>query len=335
MKERWLFKSIKLLSLSVLAIALLFHGCGTTKKEPKAPEEPIPPDNLIGLVRLVSHISDDMFAEACPNGRLVTYSTKKGKNFDVFYFNPSQKKINVVQATRHISDDTDPGWGANCKELYFTSSRLKTLSVWRIKVAGGRGVNQITVREDANDFNPNVSPNGKKIVFTSYEKEQKRESLFRRNEKKENRDPTLWISNIDGTRMTQIGSGNNPKWSPDGKKILFHAITGDNYDIWMINPDGTELTQITTAIDDDMDASWSPDGTKIVFSSDREGTFKVEPNFDIWLLDLMGPGITQLTFDPGDDGGAFWSIDGYVYFHSNRKESYDIYRGKPIIPWEK
>lgn len=335
MKKTSLLKRMKLLSLSILTIALLLPGCETAKKAPEVPEEPIPPDNFISLVRLVDHLSDDKFPEVCPEGRLVTYSTKKGKNFDVFYFDPLQNRINVVQATRHISDDTDPGWGANCEELFFTSSRLATLSIWRVKTAGGRGVNQITVREDANDFNPNVSPDGKKIVFTSYKKDQKKETISGGNQNKEQRDPTLWVSNIDGTRMTQIGSGNNPKWSPNGKKIVFHALTGDNYDIWTINPDGAELTQITTASDDDRDASWSPDGTKIVFSSDREGTIKIEPNFDIWLLDLKGPGITQLTFDPSDDGAAFWSMDGYVYFHSNRKESYDIYRGKPLIPWEK
>ena len=333
MKKTNLFKRMKLLSLSVFWIVLLNSGCATTQKE--VPEEPIPPDNFIGLVRLVDHLSDDKFPEACPEGWLVAYSTKKGKNFDVFYFDPFRKKINVVQATRHISDDTDPGWGANCAELFFTSSRLDTLSIWRVKAAGGRGVNQITVREDANDFNPNVSPDGEKIVFTSYKKGKNKESIFARYQNKEEKDPTLWVSNVDGTQMTQIGSGNNPKWSPDGKRIIFHALTGDNYDIWMINPDGTELTQITTDSAEDMDASWSADGTKIVFTSDREGTIKVEPNFDIWALDLAGPGISQLTFDPSDDGAAFWSVDGYVYFHSNRKESYDIYRGKPIIPWEK
>jgi TolB protein len=101
----------------------------------------------------------------------------------------------------------------------------------------------------------------------------------------------------------------------------------------MIKPNGADLTQITTDSADDLDAAWSPDGTMIVFSSNREGIVGVKKNFDLWILDLEGTGTIQVTFNPADDGGPFWSKDQYVYFHSNRKDSYDIYRGKPIITW--
>ena len=313
----------RMLFISVAIMALA--GCGgQPKPEPQPkPEAVIPPDNFIGLQKVIDHPSDDKYPEVSPNGSLVAYSAKKNDNYDIFYFDPFQKKIITTQATRHVSDDTDPAWGIDSKELYFTSSRLKALSIWKIKVQSGRGVRQISVREGIHDAEPHISPDGTKLVFSS-----------RKGKKSKRETPTLWTANIDGSMMTQIGAGHNPRWSPDGSKILFHAPAGNNFDIWMINPDGTDLMQLTTDSADDVDACWSPDGTKIVFSSNREGTIETKPNFDIWLLDLQGTGITQLTYDLGDDGAPVWSRLDRIYFHSNRDGNYDIFRGTPIIPWE-
>ncbi len=313
----------------------ILSGCEQKLPIMQQPEKNIilPPDNFIGLVRLIDHPGNDKYPEASPDGRLVVYSAKKGKTSDIFYFNPFSKRINVVQITRHIAEDNDPTWSADGKYIYFTSARLKTLSIWKTKIKGGRGLNQITLRENVDDFDPSLSPDGKKLVFTS---RNPRNKNFFGSQKTS--DPTMWVASTEGYRVVQIGTGNNPKWSPNGKKIIFHAKTGDNYDIWTINSDGTNLTQLTTDSADDKDPAWSPDGTMVIFSSNREGTFKTRKNFDLWAIDLESTGITQLTFDPADDGGPFWSKDGTVYFHSNRgtkDNTYDIFSGKPIIDWNK
>jgi Tol biopolymer transport system component len=331
MKERHRPIKSLLLFLSIIFFSVI-SSCSVTQQTSKSTKVPLPPDNFKMLEKIVDHSIDDLNPEVSPSGRLIAYSSEKGGNFDVFYFDPFQPRITVIQATRHISDDLDPSWSPDGKDLYFTSSRLYTLSIWKISVVRHkRGVRQITAREGWNDFNPHVSPDGMKIVFCS--RKGKKSSKFGLSK---TMPPTLWVANTDGTRMTQIGSGENPRWSPDGKKILFHALSDKNYDIWTINPDGTELTQLTTDSADDVDACWSPDGRKIVFSSDREGTVEanVKTNFDIWLLDLEGTGITQLTYDPGNDGAPCWSKSGLIYFHSDRDDNYDIFRGEPIIPWE-
>lgn len=317
--------------LVVVGMYMLFNVSCATQNAPSG-EISLPPDNFSGLVRIIDHPSNDTGPEASPDASLVTYTAKKGKTTDVFFFKPSDKRINVIQVTRHVADDYDPTWSADSKYIYFTSSRLDTLSIWKTRIAGGRGLNQITLRENVNDSNPSINPLHNSMVFTS---RNVHSSSFLTTTK--SNDPTLWVSNLNGYRVVQIGSGHNPKWSPDGKRILLHARTNDNFDIWMIDADGTNLTQLTTDSADDIDASWSPDGAKVVFSSNREGTFKAKRNFDLWAIDLSSIGITQLTFDPADDGAPFWAKDGQIYFHSNRgtkDKSYDIFVGRPNLIWD-
>ncbi len=311
----------------------ILSGCSQTTVIPAKQDIPIPPDNFQNLVRLIDHPSDDKYPEVSPDGKLVAYTATKGKTSDVFYFDPYAKRINVVQVTRHIADDMTPAWSRDGKYLFFSSARLNTLSIWKTKIKGGRGLNQISLRENVHDFDPSISPRADKIVFSS--RKSSVNNLF--GSIGTIKDPTLWTSDLGGYRVVQIGSGWNPKWSPDGKKILFHAKTGDNYDIWMIDADGTNLTQITTDSADDLDACWSPDGKMIAFSSNREGTLRLAKNFDIWALDLESVGITQLTFNPGNDGAPFWAKNGVIYFHSNRDSkdgTYDIFSGTPLLDWK-
>ncbi len=333
-------RDVKFVLFAFLFIGML-SGCADVRQgmpvmnSSNQRDIPIPPDNFQNLVKLIDHPSDDRHPEASPDGKLVAYTATKGKTSDIFYFDPNAKRINVTQVTRHVANDMNPAWSRDGKYLFFSSARLNTLSIWRTKIKGGRGLNQISLRENMNDFDPSISPTARKMVFSSSKASPLGSGFF--GSRRKAKDPTLWTSDLGGYRVVQIGSGWNPKWSPDGKKILFHAMSGDNYDIWMIDADGTNLTQITTDSSDDVDACWSPDGKKIAFSSNREGTLGLKKNFDIWALDLLGSGITQLTFNPGNDGAPFWAKNGVIYFHSdrdNKNGTFDIFSGTPLLDWE-
>ncbi len=96
----------------------------------------------------------------------------------------------------------------------------------------------------------------------------------------------IWIMNADGSNPKQItkhdGVDVHPRWSPDGKKIVFQSNRSGNRDIWIVNTDGSGLRQITNNPGPDMTPYWSPDGKKIVFSSMRNGS----EGLDLWSADL-------------------------------------------------
>ena len=90
---------------------------------------------------------------------------------------------------------------------------------------------------------------------------------------------TIWTIPSKGGKATSItdemGDCQEPSWSPDGERIVFHSYRSGNYHVWTIKKDGTELQQITEGDFDDREPDWSPDGKSIIFSSDRSGNYDI------------------------------------------------------------
>ena len=80
----------------------------------------------------------------------------------------------------------------------------------------------------------------------------------------------LYVMDDDGGNVTFLSRQDLlgiPRWSPDGKQIVFDRRTKKNsneFNIFIMNADGTDVRQLTFS-DSDSDPSFSPDGKSIVF----------------------------------------------------------------------
>ena len=130
------------------------------------------------------------------------------------------------------------------------------------------------------DAEATVSPDGKKIVFTSTR----------------SGDLELWTMNIDGTNLKQLtselGYDGGAFFSHDSKKIVFRAsrfsnikdikeyksllaenlVAPTNMEIYTINADGTDLKQITNLGKANWAPYFTPDDKRIIFSSNHHST---------------------------------------------------------------
>ena len=91
----------------------------------------------------------------------------------------------------------------------------------------------------------------------------------------------LFVMNINGTGLVDLGKGHRPQWAPDNQHLVFMITIDDGYsylysDIYVIKIDGTDKVKLTTTDDKlEMNPSWSPDGKKIAFDVMDEGAIYV------------------------------------------------------------
>ena len=57
-----------------------------------------------------------------------------------------------------------------------------------------------------------------------------------------------------------------PRWSPDGSRIVFWARRSSDGDLWSMSSDGSGQTRLTSGMADDYSPDWSPDGTRLAFT---------------------------------------------------------------------
>jgi len=153
-------------------------------------------------------------------------------------------------------------------------------------------MNRHTFSTIGRDFDPDLHSDGETMLFAST---------------RNNKHPDIYIKNVEGFAITQITSDPaddiQPRWSPDGEKIVFASNRSGNWDIWLVNRDGAELIQLTHDRVDEVAPCFSPDGRRVAFTI-WGGRSR---QWELWTLSVDRPGIRRfLCYGMFPD----WSPDG-------------------------
>jgi Tol biopolymer transport system component len=130
----------------------------------------------------------------------------------------------------------------------------------------------------------------------------------------------LYSLPIDGGVATRIASGmtfdSQPRFSPDGSKIVFVSDRSGDENVWIANKDGGEPKAITKGKNTRYwSPEWTPDGKYIIVSKSGNATTGTQ----LWLYHIDGGTGVNLT---GSEerrqlnplGAAFGKDDRFVYF---------------------
>jgi Tol biopolymer transport system component len=117
-----------------------------------------------------------------------------------------------------------------------------------------------------------------------------------------------------------------PRWSPDGKEILFHASVAGVSDLYMIGATGGQPRRFTNGKEKGIFASWSHDGKWIYFPSNRRG------GLQCWKIARGGGEAVQVT--TGGCAGGFESPDGRYFYYVARGRVWGDVRRVPVAGGE-
>ncbi|MBL6989123.1 MAG: PD40 domain-containing protein [Bacteriovoracaceae bacterium] len=108
-------------------------------------------------------------------------------------------------------------------------------------------------------------------------------------------------------RISYVGKYNaTPRFSPDGKTIVFSSWLDQRFDIFRINTDGTGLSRLTKQFGSNEDPSFSKDGEFIIFSSQRVLS-RTKAIQNIYIMGKDGEIIKAITKNFGNCITPRWS----------------------------
>lgn len=180
----------------------------------------------------------------------------------------------------------------------------------------GREETQVTRNRSIN-VSPAWSPDGKKLLFTSYVRAHPDLYLWDRTTDKFSR-----VSNREGINIGGV-------WAPQGRVLAATLSSeGGNPDIYLMQDDGRGMKRLTDHYGNDVSPTWSPDAQKIAFVSDRGG------NPNVYVMSAQGTNPTRITFEKDgagkDNENPSWSPRGdRIAFQARVGGAWQILTMKP------
>lgn len=167
--------------------------------------------------------------------------------------NGAIQKVNTGFANQNNNDHVLSFDGKQIGISHHTGEK-RTSTLYTLPIAGSDQPKQVT-RDTGHSWLHGFSPDGKKLVFTGWRKNQY----------------DIWTIDIATGKETQLTNtptlDDSPEYSPDGKWIYFNSVRTGTMKLWRMRADGSNEEQVTFDEYNDWFPHFSPDGKWIVYLS--------------------------------------------------------------------
>ena len=226
-----------------------------------------------GVTNLTDRPVRDLYPRFSSDGTKICFSS---------FFNSPKAEIYTMnvdgtdktRVTNFELHDVECSWSPDGTKIVFQRNMGDGANdgIYVINV-DGTGEMNLSNSPNTNDHDPDLSPDGSKIVFMRHDGSK----------------GEIFVMNSDGTNKQNIsnqpGTDDKPEWSPDGTEILFRKEGR----IWIMDADGTNKHEFGGNPFQGLSATWSPDGKKIAYA-DFQG---------LYVVNIDGTGIVEITDMPG------------------------------------
>ncbi len=201
-----------------------------------------------------------------------------------------------------------------------------------------------------------ISPDGSRVAYVLQEIDRKKNEYT----------SAIWLARegADPVRFTGGPKDTQPRWSPDGRHLVFVSNRSGSNQLWLLSLEGGEARQLTRVKGGAQNPVWSPDGRTIAFTANLteaglqpEGEdeeeqdlykkftkdvkvitrlhykmdgvgFYTDERRHVCVVDIDGGEPRQLTFGDYNHLDVSWTPDGRgLLFAANRREDRDWYPG--------
>jgi TolB protein len=233
-----------------------------------------------------------MFSLIASKREVSRHKVRTIKNIDLKVYDLATKKFSTVSDRPGINSGAIYTGRGN--QVYLTLSFGGNADIYEMDL-GSNHMRKVTTHY-ADDVDPSVTQDGSLMTFLS--NRSGRAHIY-------TMDPTQ--AEKDVKRISFVGQFNaTPRFSPDGKEIVFSSWVDNSFDLYRISSEGNNLSRLTKNFGSNEEPVYSPDGEFIVFTSKKQAA-KGRATQDIYIMNREGEILGQLTQDFGQCASPVWT----------------------------
>jgi TolB protein len=273
-----------------------------------------------GQQRLTFNDVGDIFGSLSPDGKKIVFDSNRDRQSDEPLNTSDLYLMNSDGSEqRHLTRGSSASWSPNGKWIAFHASASGTAlpikpdpgaatfdsDIFTANVDDlvehGTPSRNLTNSSDAIDDDPDWSPDGQWIVYTSHSVNDSHTNSVTAE---------VYLRRADGTgspvQLTDNAEEERaPVWSNDGTRIAYMCRQGNpRFEICVMDADGANQTRLTHNDLPDLTPAWSPDDQRIYVHRPipEPGTTFVRNQ--LWTIAADGSGTEQSLVPPTEPSGS-------------------------------